>query len=226
MPKKEKLVKKVIVDETGRRNVTWERQIVEENPVLFSETPLGIVFELSGRVYINGKETNGVRTCKLKEKVFSGDTLITKNNAKVVLSIPHEEGTKGWGLTEHAEVIVTEELLKYIREKPVLARVMKANGKSLVNGEIAKIGGALYEFDILETKSDGFLVVIWLDDKTVTKIRHNTRFHISNPDSNVGQTRSLIIDQGTTLHGQNYGKDGRKKAYSVETPVSVASIKG
>ena len=37
-------------------------------------------------------------------------------------------------------------------------------------------------------------------------------------------TRSLVIDQGTTLH--NVNREGRTKAYRVETPVSVASVKG
>jgi len=67
---------------------------------------------------------------------------------------------------------------------------------------------------------NGVHVVIFLDDKSVVKIRENTDFQFVETSN----TRSLIIDQGTTLH--NVNKDNRKKTYRVETPVSVASVKG
>ena len=108
-----------------------------------------------------------------------------------------------------------------------IGRVMKANGEVFIK----PIGGASYSVnvkpgqaisngDAIRVGESSFAVVIFLDDKSVVKVRENTDFQFVETSN----TRSLIIDQGTTLH--NVNKDGRKKAYRVETPVSVASVKG
>ena len=81
-------------------------------------------------------------------------------------------------------------------------------GQAVSNGDAIRVGDA------------SFAVVIFLDDKSVVKIRENTDFQFVETSN----TRSLIIDQGTTLH--NVNKEDRKKTYRVETPVSVASVKG
>tara|TARA_B100000131_G_scaffold322215_1_gene375431 strand:- start:2025 stop:4175 length:2151 start_codon:yes stop_codon:yes gene_type:complete len=81
-------------------------------------------------------------------------------------------------------------------------------GQAISNGDAIRVGEA------------SFAVVIFLDDKSVVKIRENTDFQFVETSN----TRSLIIDQGTTLH--NVNKENRKKTYRVETPVSVASVKG
>ena len=80
-------------------------------------------------------------------------------------------------------------------------------GQAVSNGDAIRVGEA------------SFAVVIFLDDKSVVKIRENTDFQFVETSN----TRSLIIEQGTTLHNV---QEGRKKAYRVETPVSVASVKG
>ena len=108
-----------------------------------------------------------------------------------------------------------------------IGRVMKASGQVLIK----PIGGASYSVEVKpgQSVSNGdairvgegsFAVVIFLDDKSVVKVRENTDFQFVETSN----TRSLIIDQGTTLH--NVNKEGRQKAYRVETPVSVASVKG
>ena len=108
-----------------------------------------------------------------------------------------------------------------------IGRVMKASGQVLIK----PIGGASYSVqvkpgqsvsngDAIRVGEGSFAVVIFLDDKSVVKVRENTDFQFVETSN----TRSLIIDQGTTLH--NVNKEGRQKAYRVETPVSVASVKG
>ena len=108
-----------------------------------------------------------------------------------------------------------------------IGRVMKASGQVLIK----PIGGSSYSVEVKpgQSVSNGdairvgegsFAVVIFLDDKSVVKVRENTDFQFVETSN----TRSLIIDQGTTLH--NVNKEGRQKAYRVETPVSVASVKG
>lgn len=108
-----------------------------------------------------------------------------------------------------------------------IGRVMKANGEVLIKpigggaySVAVKPGQAIANGDAIRVGESSFAVVIFLDDKSVVKIRENTDFQFVETSN----TRSLIIDQGTTLH--NVNKDNRKKTYRVETPVSVASVKG
>ena len=108
-----------------------------------------------------------------------------------------------------------------------IGRVMKSNGTVLIKPMGAgtysvdvKPGQAISNGDAIRVGAASFAVVIFIDDKSVVKIRENTDFQFVETTN----TRSLIIDQGTTLH--NVNKEGRTKAYRVETPVSVASVKG
>ena len=108
-----------------------------------------------------------------------------------------------------------------------IGRVIKANGTVLVKpmgaasySVQANPGLAISNGDAIRVGEASFAVVIFLDDKSVVKIRENTDFQFVETSN----TRSLIIDQGTTLH--NVNKENRKKTYRVETPVSVASVKG
>ena len=108
-----------------------------------------------------------------------------------------------------------------------IGRVMKANGEVLIKpigsgtySVSVKLGQAISNGDAIRVSEASFAVVIFLDDKSVVKIKENTDFQFVETSN----TRSLIIEQGTTLHNVN-SKD-RKKDYRVETPVSVASVKG
>ena len=108
-----------------------------------------------------------------------------------------------------------------------IGRVMKSNGTVLIKpmgspsySVSVKPGQAVSNGDAIRVGEASFAVVIFLDDKSVVKIRENTDFQFVETSN----TRSLIIDQGTTLH--NVNKEDRKKTYRVETPVSVASVKG
>ena len=108
-----------------------------------------------------------------------------------------------------------------------IGRVMKSNGTVLIKpmgsstySVSVKPGQAVSNGDAIRVGETSFAVVIFLDDKSVVKIRENTDFQFVE----TANTRSLVIDQGTTLH--NVNREGRTKAYRVETPVSVASVKG
>ena len=107
-----------------------------------------------------------------------------------------------------------------------IGRIMKSNGTVLIKpmgsgtySVSVKTGQAVSNGDAIRVGESSFAVVIFLDDKSVVKIRENTDFQFVE----TANTRSLVIDQGTTLH--NVNREGRTKAYRVETPVSVASVK-
>ena len=118
-------------------------------------------------------------------------------------------------------------ILSNILPAETIGRVMKSNGTVLIKpmgspsySVVVKPGQAVSNGDAIRVGEASFAVVIFLDDKSVVKIRENTDFQFVETSN----TRSLIIDQGTTLH--NVNKENRKKTYRVETPVSVASVKG
>ena len=84
-----------------------------------------------------------------------------------------------------------------------IGRVMKANGdvfiKPIGSGSYSvtvKPGQAVSNGDAIRVGEASFAVVIFLDDKSVVKVRENTDFQFVETSN----TRSLIIDQGTTLH--------------------------
>lgn len=108
-----------------------------------------------------------------------------------------------------------------------IARVMKAKGgvflkplgSSTFNISV-KPGQAISNGDAIHIGDKGFAVVIFLDDRSVVKIKSNTEFQFVESPS----TRTLNIEYGTILN--NVQKEGREKTFRVETPVSVASVKG
>ena len=123
-------------------------------------------------------------------------------------------------------IILSILLLSFVHSETI-GRVMKSNGTVLLKpmggstySVSARPGQAISNGDAIRVGESSFAVVIFLDDKSVVKIKENTDFQFVETSN----TRSLIIDQGTTLH--NVNKDNRKKTYRVETPVSVASVKG
>ena len=81
-----------------------------------------------GKVYINGKETYGVRPCKVKEKVFSGDKLITKKKSRLVMKVPHLYGGGEFRMGQEAEIIVTAESIKDGSEKGGFTQKQQRDG--------------------------------------------------------------------------------------------------
>ena len=124
-------------------------------------------------------------------------------------------------------ILLTLFIMTNLTFAETIGRVMKSNGTVLIkpmgsNSYTVQVkpGQAVSNGDAIRVGESSFAVVIFLDDKSVVKIRENTDFQFVETSN----TRSLIIDQGTTLH--NVNKENRKKTYRVETPVSVASVKG
>ena len=86
-------------------------------------------------------------------------------------------------------------------EKPTL-------GVSLNNGDAIKVGHLSYAS------------VMYINDKSVVKLRENTQLQLMDTQN----TRTVDVDFGTTL--SKVMKQGRSKTFRVQTPSSVASVKG
>ena len=106
-----------------------------------------------------------------------------------------------------------------------IARVTKMRGdvrlKNLNKATFspAKPGAPIISGDVINVGKESFCMVIFLDDKSVLKIREDTQFQFIDTEN----TRTLGIEFGKILSDV---KKDKKKDFRVETSVSVASVKG
>ena len=134
-----------------------------------------------------------------------------------------KKSTSSYGETETATTTIASGVPHHghvdkPKTKPkVFARVVKAIGETFINDKIAKPGDPVSPGDKLKTGKGAFMALIYLNDKSIIKIRENYSFMVTSsiPGSELWQrmqdiTRSEIDEKG----------------YKVETSVSVASIKG
>lgn len=118
-------------------------------------------------------------------------------------------------------------ILVNIANAEAIARVMKSEGdvtikplgKQTFLAEV-KAGHGINNGDAIRVGEVGFAIIIFIDDKSVVKIRENTEFQFIDSPS----TRTLELLQGTIFNKINQQKSD--KSFRVETPVSVASVKG
>ena len=108
-----------------------------------------------------------------------------------------------------------------------IARIMKTEGNVLIKrmGKSTftipgKPGLGINNGDAIKVGEEGFAVAIFIDDKSVIKIREKTQFEFIESSN----SRTLDVEQGTIFN--DIKKEGRTKTFRVETPVSVASVKG
>ena len=109
----------------------------------------------------------------------------------------------------------------------VIARLIKAEGNVYFKrlgmssfSEKAKPGAAIRNGDEIKVGDPGFGAIMYLDDRTILKIRENTKFGFMDTRN----TRTVDLTYGTLLN--NVKKEGRSKSFRIQTPVSVASVKG
>ncbi len=106
-----------------------------------------------------------------------------------------------------------------------IATVTKARGNVQLKriGETSfsdlSSGFSLQSGDIINVGEPGFCMVIFLDDKSILKIRESTQFQFVESEN----TRTLNIEFGKLLSDV---KKERQKDFRIETSVSVASVKG
>ena len=106
-----------------------------------------------------------------------------------------------------------------------IARVTKMRGdirlKTINEATFSptKSGASITSGDVISVGKESFCMIIFLDDKSVLKIREDTQFQFIDTKN----TRTLEIEFGKILSDV---KKENKKDFRVETPVSVASVKG
>ena len=109
----------------------------------------------------------------------------------------------------------------------VIARLIKVEGKVFFKrlgmetfSEKAKPGTAIVNGDQIKIGDEGYAAVIYIDDRSIIKIKENTKFSFMDSPN----TRTIDLVYGTLLNKVN--KEKRTKSFRIQTPVSVASVKG
>ena len=115
------------------------------------------------------------------------------------------------------------------KENDLIAVTTKAKGdvsfrawdsKDFIDLKPAKV---LNDGDHIQTGSDGFGALVYLDDKSTIKIKENTNFDIIGTRNKEGISKRLKIKAGIVkVKIQNGEVDG----FIIETPTSVATVKG
>ena len=82
---------------------------------------------------------------------------------------------------------------------------------------------SLNDGDHIQTGEDGFGAIVYLDDKSMIKIKENTNFDVMGTKSQGRISKRLKINNGTIKASIQKGKEG---GFVIETPTSVATVKG
>ena len=100
-----------------------------------------------------------------------------------------------------------------------LAEIMKV-GKKDFNG--LKAGSILQDGDKIRTGKSGFVAIIFIDDKSILKIKENSEAVITGMRTAKDISKKINMDGGTikaSITKQNVD-------FVIQTPTSVASVKG
>lgn len=108
-----------------------------------------------------------------------------------------------------------------------IARLVKIEGNVYIQrlgmstfSEKGEVGLPLSNGDQIKVGERSFGAVIYVDDRSVIKIRENTKFTFMDTRN----SRTLELEYGTLLN--DIKKENRTKSFRIQTPVSVASVKG
>jgi len=156
-------------------------------------------------------EDDGILTIQFIEKE---EEMSIKPHCKVIFKPGGAWAGANTVLLDSKSEYVTLDKPKFRKTKAV-AVVVKAK-MSNVNDLEAKPGMTLHHEDVIKTGGDGFLTLVYLEDKQLFKIRSGQRYKI------IGSGGRYIF------HGSEFTKINKKikKDFVITPPTSVTSIKG
>ena len=82
---------------------------------------------------------------------------------------------------------------------------------------------SLNDGDHIQTGDDGFGALVYLDDKSMIKIKENTNFDVMGTKNQGQISKRIKISNGTVKASIQKGTKG---GFVIETPTSVATVKG
>ncbi len=100
-----------------------------------------------------------------------------------------------------------------------VVEIIKVGEKKVID---LKAGSILDDGDKVRTGSSGFVAIIFIDDKSILKIKENSEAVITGQKSTKNISKKINLDGGTiraSITKQNVD-------FVIQTPTSVASVKG
>ena len=85
------------------------------------------------------------------------------------------------------------------------------------------VGTDLFDKDTIKTGNDGFVIYIYLDDKSLIKVHNNTEIVINRNKSKKDISNNIELNHGII---QVFIDPTHKNDFKIITPTSVASVKG
>ena len=122
-------------------------------------------------------------------------------------------------------LIIIPFLMNQIQAAEEVAKVAKARGQVQIKHQAdvdfssLKAGQSVFDGDVIKVGGVGFCIIVFLDDKSILRIRESSQFQFME----TANTRTINIDFGKVLADV---KKDKRKDFRIETPVSVASVKG
>ena len=123
-------------------------------------------------------------------------------------------------------IVVTASVYLAKADNKAIAVVMKTIGSVQAKHDagwasVAR-AGKLYSGDQVQTKKDGYAAVMFIDDKSLVKIKPNSILKIQGTTEGKSISKQLVMDVG-----ELFVKVSKQKgSFQVATPTSVASVKG
>ncbi len=112
-----------------------------------------------------------------------------------------------------------------------MAVITKARGDVMIKSaadnkfsKSGKIGTVLEDGDAVKTGSDGFSVIVFLDDKSQVKLYNSCTLEIRGEKQNGALTKSMAMGFGKLK--AEVAKQVGGAQFKIATPTSVASVKG
>lgn len=108
-----------------------------------------------------------------------------------------------------------------------VAFVLKVTGEAQVKSSAAdwsplKKGARLHNQDQIRTGANGLVAIVFLDDKTMMKIRADSEVRIETTTTEKGLHKRVLMEMGQMWSRVVPGRGG----FQLETPSSVAAVKG
>jgi len=159
-------------------------------------------------------EDDGILTIQFIEKE---EEMSIKPHCKVIFKPGGAWAGANTVLLDSKSEYVTLDKPKFRKTKAV-AVVVKAK-MSNVNDLEAKPGMTLHHEDVIKTGGDGFLTLVYLEDKQLFKIRSGQRYKIIGSPGMKGRVY---------YHASKFTKINKKikKDFVITPPTSVTSVKG
>lgn len=127
---------------------------------------------------------------------------------------------------KHIALILLVATLAFGQRAKAVAIVKKAKGTVMIthNGKEKKVkrGTKIYNDDQIVTKAKSRIAFVFLDDKSLVRVRQNSVFKVKGKREKNSIAKNIVLEIGDVFASVTK----QKGEFRIESPTSVASVKG